>query len=66
MYGPLYVVGDDYNDTVCISYSKQCVDNFRFLAVTDMDPKMTQMQGLLGLAPDDPSNGPSYVAALWS
>jgi hypothetical protein len=25
---------------------------------------MTPMQGLIGLAPDDPENGPSYVAAL--
>jgi hypothetical protein len=25
---------------------------------------MIPMQGVIGLAPDDPSNGPSFVAAL--
>jgi hypothetical protein len=25
---------------------------------------MTPLQGMLGMAPDDPSNGPSYVSAL--
>lgn len=37
---------------------------FRFLALTDIDPKLTPMDGMLGLGPDDPSNGPSFVAEI--
>ena len=71
MYETLYVVGDDYYDTVCIAdkfedRDKYCVKNFRFLAVTSVHPRLTPMDGMLGLGPDDPSNGPSYVAALYN
>jgi hypothetical protein len=65
MYGNAYVVGDDYNDTVCIGTSHgNCVDGFRFLSVTDVDPNIIPLDGMIGLAPDDPSNGPSYIASL--
>lgn len=71
MFGALYVVGDDWFDTVCIgnvpSESKtNCVKQFRFLAVTDIAPNLTPMDGMIGLGPDDPSNGPSYVASLFN
>eukprot|EP00347_Sterkiella_histriomuscorum_P017229 403350189 len=76
MYESLYVVGDDYFDNVCIAskiedIDKYCVKNFRFLAVTDIPqekgkPALTPMDGMLGLGPDDPANGPSFVAALYN
>lgn len=70
MFGSLYVVGDDWFDTVCIGNTPSdsnanCVKQFRFLSVTDIAPYLTPMDGMLGLGPDDPSNGPSYVAALY-
>lgn len=30
----------------------------------DLHKDFTPLDGMLGLGPDDPSNGPSYVAAL--
>jgi hypothetical protein len=58
-------VGDDFYDTTCIGdSSKKCVNGFRFLSVTDVDPRMIPMDGLIGLAPDDPENGPAYIPAL--
>jgi len=66
MYGPLYVTGDDYKDTVCMVTGKSiCVDNFRFLSVFSFDPRMIDMDGMAGLAPDGEENGPSFVAALY-
>ena len=69
MFGSLYVVGDDWFDTVCVGNvpsdaTTNCAKQFRFLAVTDIAQNLTPMDGMLGLGPDDPSNGPSYVAAL--
>lgn len=36
------------------------------MSVIDLHPRMTPIDGMLGLGPDDPSNGPSYVAALYN
>lgn len=59
------MVGDDVIDTVCI-FKKEgyCAKNFRFLAVTNVDKRMIEMDGVIGLAPDDPENGPSFIATL--
>lgn len=61
------VVGDDVADTVCIFKKDQwCANQFRFLSVTDVSQLMVPMDGVIGLAPDDPFNGPSFVATLFS
>jgi hypothetical protein len=65
MFGSLFVTGDDYRDTVCVDKKDVCVDQFRFLSVIDLDPRIIPMDGMIGLAPDDPANGPSFVAALY-
>jgi hypothetical protein len=59
------VKGDDIIDTVCI-YKKEgyCAEEFRFLSVDKVDAKMLSVDGVIGLAPDDPSNGPSFIASL--
>eukprot|EP00347_Sterkiella_histriomuscorum_P017906 403347527 len=65
-YGQFVVVGDDIQDTVCIFDKKQwCADKFRFLTVTDVLDSMTPMDGVIGLAPDDQYNGPSFIATLF-
>lgn len=69
MYGPYFVTGDDYKDTVCFYQTKTdqtCVKDFRFLSVFSYDPRIIDMDGMAGLAPDDPANGPSFVAALYN
>lgn len=69
MYGPYFVTGDDYKDNVCFSSSAKvstCVSDFRFLSVFSYDPRIIDMDGMAGLAPDDPANGPSFVAALYN
>lgn len=59
-------MGDDVADTVCIFKKDQwCAEKFRFLSVTDVKEAMTAMDGVIGLAPDDPSNGPSFIATLF-
>ena len=65
MFGSLYVTGDDYPDKVCVNNLQTCVNPFRFISVTDLDPRIIPIDGMLGLAPDDPNNGPSFVAALY-
>lgn len=57
-------MGPDFFDTVCIKDKVHCVADFRFIAVESKDPKLRQMSGAVGLAPDDPSNGPSFATAL--
>lgn len=65
MYENLYVAGDDVFDTVCVAdKDKYCVKDFRFISVISMHKDFTPLDGMLGLAPDDPSNGPSYISAL--
>jgi acetamidase/formamidase len=49
-----------------VEKSKWCAVNFRFLSVTDVKSSMAPMDGVLGLAPDDPSNGPSFIATLFN
>lgn len=64
-YNGIQVVGDDLVDTVCVLKKKDfCANSFRFLSVTDVDPKMIAMDGVVGLAPDDPSNGPNFIGTL--
>lgn len=64
-YGQFTVVGDDMNDTVCVQdQNKYCVKNFRFLDILKVKSQMAPMDGVIGLAPDDPSNGPSFIATL--
>jgi len=65
MFGSLYVTGDDYPDKVCVNNLQTCVNPFRFISVTDLDPRIIPIDGMVGLAPDDPNNGPSFVAALY-
>jgi hypothetical protein len=55
------VVGDDAQDRVCMHDVNTCVLNFRFLGVTNTQ-NISAIDGIIGLAPDDPSNGPSFVA----
>jgi len=59
------VKGDDVLDTVCI-FKKDglCAKSFKFLAVSKMDPSMLDIDGGIGLAPDDLANGPSFIATL--
>jgi hypothetical protein len=59
------VKGDDIIDTVCI-YKKEgyCAEEFRFLSVDKVDAKMLSVDGVIGLAPDEPTNGPSFIATL--
>lgn len=53
------------NDTVCVQdQNKYCVKNFRFLDILKVKSQMAPMDGVIGLAPDDPSNGPSFIATL--
>ncbi len=59
------MTGDDWNDTVSIINKETKIDNFRFLSIWDFDPRMIHMDGMVGLAPDDPENGPSIVQALY-
>ncbi len=57
---------DDYSDAVCIESKTRCVTNFTFLTITDVDGKMADFDGYIGLAPDDPNNGPSFIAELYN
>jgi hypothetical protein len=57
------VIGDDAQDRVCMHDNNTCVLNFRFLGVTNSQ-NISAIDGIIGLAPDDPSNGPSFVAQL--
>jgi hypothetical protein len=43
-----------------------CVTNFTFLSATAISSKVIPIYGLVGLAPDDPTNPPSIVAALYN
>ena len=51
------------SDKVCISNSSDCVDNFKFYAISSQTG-LDSEDGILGLSPDELGNGPSYVAAL--
>lgn len=57
-------------DKVCLVESDNrltCVDNgFNFFEITGMtNIKLANAySGILGIAPDDPTNGPSFVASL--
>ncbi|CDW83707.1 eukaryotic aspartyl protease family protein [Stylonychia lemnae] len=61
-YGSATVMGQSYLDKVCLN-EIVCADNFQFLAIT-VQTGIKGFDGILGLAPDQESNGPSYVAKL--
>ncbi|CDW78695.1 eukaryotic aspartyl protease family protein [Stylonychia lemnae] len=65
-----FYVGDDYYDTVCVAdSSKYCAKDFKFIAVTDINKvtsELAKIDGVVGLGPDDPSNGPSFIAELYN
>lgn len=43
-----------------------CLNSFTFLSATDISSNILPIDGILGLAPNDPSNPPSIVAALYN
>jgi hypothetical protein len=56
--------GDSYLDTVCLLNSSYCVKNFTFLAA-DVCMANVSLDGYVGISPDDPTNGPSFITALY-
>lgn len=61
--------GDTYIDQVCVYigiHNKTCVyTGFSFFEITSVTgPPLGNYDGILGLAPDDPNNGPSYITAM--
>ena len=65
-----YLTGRTTNDQVCVvtgTDSKLCATNvFTFFEVTSTDLSLSAYTtGILGIAPDDPSNGPSFIALLY-
>lgn len=61
--GKARMVADLYKDTVCFNQGQHCVKEFPFLSVAEAD-KLAALDGFVGLAPDDPSNGESFVGYL--
>jgi hypothetical protein len=63
------LIGDTRIDQVCVyigTHNKTCVyTGFTFFEITSISgPKLGEYSGILGLAPDDPNNGPSYISAM--
>ena len=53
---------------MCVERSpgENCISNFTFISITEVINFSTGIQGILGLGPDDPSNGPSFVTSLYN
>ncbi len=49
---------------MCLSNS--CVENFRFFSATGFTGKLTPIDGIMGLAPDNPENPTSFTTALYN
>lgn len=62
--GPARMIGEDYRDTVCIN-ANTCIPDFRFLVITEARALNPEIQGFFGMAPEDPSNGDSFVTMLY-
>ena len=61
--GTAHIVADLYTDKVCFNNAQHCVDDFPFLSIAESE-NLTNLDGFIGLAPDDPSNGESFVGYL--
>lgn len=64
-YGSATLQGLTAIDTACIGVGgTSCVSsNYQFLAIS-YETGLNNMDGILGLSPDNGSNGPSYVSYL--
>jgi hypothetical protein len=71
--GPLKYAGNSVKDTVCVGGGNKaktpspCVDNFEFFVISNDTEHRTYLQrcdGIMGLAPDNDDNGPSYLTSL--
>ena len=65
-YAGQYAKGNDYIDNVCIETLNTCIPKFEFVAITEASVNLPPLDGVIGLAPDDPSNGPSYISMLYN
>jgi hypothetical protein len=69
-FGKGNLIGDTRIDEVCVyegTKNKICVFNeFTFFEVTSMNgiELSSNYSGILGLAPDNPSNGPSFITSM--
>ena len=64
-FDQISVNGTIIQDTVCIAAKTgYCVNGFPFFMVTSVSSNMLPINGAIGLAPDDPSNGPNFISAL--
>ncbi len=53
-------------DNICVSNADAyCMTNFTFLTLTEQE-NMPDIEGIIGIAPDDPANGPCDVASLYN
>jgi hypothetical protein len=60
------VVGLVTEDKVCITTANAyCIGNLTFLTVTNMRGFERSIDGIIGLALDNPENGPNYVNSLY-
>jgi hypothetical protein len=66
--GPLKYAGNTYKDTVCVgNKGDPCVNDFEFFLIsndTEQGSVLQKCDGIMGLAPDEEDNGPSYMTSL--
>jgi hypothetical protein len=64
-FNPTSLAGFMGRDQVCIESDNEnsCVEDFDFFQITSQD-NLGELDGVLGLAPPTPANGPSFVTAL--
>lgn len=69
-FGEGQLLGTTTTDKVCLSGSEKTptclLKGFTFFEITSMKDinLTTSYSGILGIAPDDPTNGPSFLAKL--
>lgn len=66
--GSLKYAGSTVKDTVCVgNKGTPCVDQFEFFVImndTEQGSVLQRCDGIMGLAPDEDDNGPSYMTSL--
>lgn len=67
-FGELKGAGESKKDRACLSNQNVCVNDFEFFVInknTDETRDVLQRtDGVIGLAPDDKDNGPSFLTSL--
>ncbi len=67
-FGELKGAGLSVKDRTCLGGQNVCVDDFEFFVINrwtdEAREKLQKTDGVIGLAPDDDDNGPSFLTSL--